>query len=262
MTLLDEVVSAYGGRDRWDQLTSITIHQHIGGTLWTRKGVDGILDGATVEIEPGHQRTWHRPLPTAGFRSSYSPERVRIETDDETATVIEELRSPRESFVGHTAVTPWTTLQLAYFAGFAMWTYLSEPYSLTLPGVHTEELGPWREDGHTWRRLGIHFPDYIATQSSEQTVYIDTDGLIQRRDYTAQLLGSSLAAHYSTSHQEFDGIIIATKRAAYRRGSDNATVSGSEPIVTIDIRQSRREITRQTIFFNTPPRKEQHCDFR
>jgi hypothetical protein len=38
-------------------------------------------------------------------------------------------------------------LQLAYFAGYAMWTYLSEPYSLTLPGVHTEELGKWNEDG-------------------------------------------------------------------------------------------------------------------
>jgi hypothetical protein len=235
MTLLDEVVSAYGGRDRWERLTSITIHQNIGGTLWARKGVEGILEGATVEIEPGHQRTWHRPLPTAGFRSSYSPELVRIETDDDAATVIEELPSPRESFAGHTAVSPRTTLQLAYFAGFAMWTYLSEPYSLTLPGVHTEELGPWREDGHTWRRLGIRFPDSIATQSAEQTVYIDADGLIQRRDYTAELLGSSLTAHYSAGHQEFDGIVVATRRAAYRRGTDNAIVSGSEPLVTIDI---------------------------
>jgi hypothetical protein len=38
-------------------------------------------------------------------------------------------------------------LQLAYFSGFAKWTYLSEPVSLTLPGVQTEEIEPWTEDG-------------------------------------------------------------------------------------------------------------------
>jgi hypothetical protein len=33
--------------------------------------------------------------------------------------------------------------QLAYFAGYAMWTYLTEPASLILPGVVTEEIDPW-----------------------------------------------------------------------------------------------------------------------
>ncbi|MFE3957521.1 hypothetical protein ACFXPS_25495 [Nocardia sp. NPDC059091] len=71
---------------------------------------------------------------------------------------------------------------MTYFSGYAMWTYLSEPYSLTLPGVYTEQLSTWHEQGETWRRLGVQYPDTIATHSPKQVLYIDPDGLIRRRD--------------------------------------------------------------------------------
>jgi len=44
-------------------------------------------------------------------------------------------------------------LQLAYFAGYAMWTYLNIPFLLAGPGVESEELETWQEAGETWRRL-------------------------------------------------------------------------------------------------------------
>lgn len=128
MNLLDEVVDAYGGIERWSGVEFIRIHQKIGGGLWKLKEVDGILDDSIVEIEPKTQRASHRPLPRPGFRSSYSPDLVRIETDEQIPQTVESLPAPRESFAGHTLETPWTHLQLAYFAGYAMWTYLSEPY--------------------------------------------------------------------------------------------------------------------------------------
>jgi hypothetical protein len=83
MHLLDEVLAAYGGQDRWNQVDSIKIHQLIDGSLWQLKGVNGILDDSTVEIQPRNQRAWHRPLPKPGLRSSYSPGLVTIETDEE-----------------------------------------------------------------------------------------------------------------------------------------------------------------------------------
>jgi hypothetical protein len=79
-------------------------------------------------------------------------------------------QQPRQSFNGHTLQTPWTDLQLAYFAGCAMWTYLNFPFLLAWPGVASEELSPWKEDGASWRRLAVHFPDSIATHSSKQTL--------------------------------------------------------------------------------------------
>ena len=87
----------------------------------------------------------------ADRRSAFIPGRVAIETDD--GTVLKSLDQPRASFAGHTAETPWSTVQLAYFAGAAMWTYLTQPFSFTLPGLRTTELDPWEEAGQHWRRL-------------------------------------------------------------------------------------------------------------
>lgn len=234
MKLLDEVIAAHGGLDRWKEIDAIRIHQAIGGALWKIKGVDGILDESIVEVRPGEQRASHRPLPRPGFRSSYSPTQVQIVTDEDSPRTVETLTSPRESFAGHTLETPWTHLQLAYFAGYAMWTYLSEPYSLTFPGVETEELGAWREDGETWRRLGVHYPDSIATHSAGQTLYVDSDGLIRRRDYDVDIAAKSPAAHYSRNHMTVDGIVLPMNRIVYVR-DDAGRPLRDMVTVTIDI---------------------------
>lgn len=234
MKLLDEVLGAYGGAERWQQVNTITIHQNVGGVLWPLKGVDGIINDSTVQIALHEQRAWHRPLPRPGFRSAFSPGRVAIETDSDDPETVESLTAPRDSFSGHVLDTPWSHLQLAYFAGYAMWTYLSEPFSFTLPGVYTEELGPWNEDGQTWRRLGVRYPDSIATHSSDQVLYVDSDGLLRRRDYQVDIAGGSPAAHYAEDHREFDGIVIPVKRVVYPRDEHGHPVP--EPItVSIDI---------------------------
>jgi hypothetical protein len=113
MSLLDEVLGAYGGADRWKQIDTIKIHQLVGGVLWPLKHVDGIIADSTVEIRVQEQRAWHRPFTGLALRSSYSPERVAIESDDAAATTVEELLAPRDSFAGHTLTTAWSTLQLA-----------------------------------------------------------------------------------------------------------------------------------------------------
>ena len=234
MKLLDEVLGAYGGVERWRELDTIKIHQIVGGVLWTLKNADGVINDSTVEIRVQEQRAWHRPFTGAGLRSSYSPGRVAIETDDDSAVTVDVLDSPRDSFTGHELTTPWTTLQLAYFAGYAMWTYLSEPYSLTFPGVTTEELGAWDEDGQVWRRLGVRYPESIGTHSADQVLYVDSDGLLRRRDYQVDIAGGSPAAHYINDHREFEGIIVPVQRIVHMRDENRQPVP--EPVtVSIDI---------------------------
>lgn len=234
MSLLDEVLESYGGLGRWKELESIKIHQIVGGVLWPLKHVDGVINDSTVEVRVQEQRAWHRPLPQSGLRSSYSPDRVAIETDDDSSAVVEVLTSPRESFGGHTLETPWSMLQLAYFAGYAMWTYLTEPFSLTFAGVHTEELGTWKEDGQSWRRLGVRYPDSFGTHSVEQMLYVDSDGLLRRRDYQVDIAGGSAAAHYMNDHRQFDDIVVPVNRVVYGRDANGRRVP--EPVtVTIDI---------------------------
>lgn len=217
MSLLDEVLEAYGGIERWRELDSIRVHQIVGGVLWPLKNVDGVINDSTVEIRVQEQRAWHRPFTRQGLRSSYSPDRVAIETDNDSAEAVDAMMSPRDSFTDHTLETPWTMLQLAYFAGYAMWTYLTEPFSLTFHGVKTEELGPWDEDGQVWRRLGVRYPSNIGTHSAEQVLYVDTDGLLRRRDYQVDIAAASPAAHYMNDHRKFEGIIVPMQRIVHGR---------------------------------------------
>src|ERR1700724_719537 len=69
MKLLDEVLAAYGGLERWKKLHTIKIHQIVGGALWPLKNVDGVINDSTVEIRVQEQRAWHRPFTQPGARS-------------------------------------------------------------------------------------------------------------------------------------------------------------------------------------------------
>ncbi len=172
--LLETVIEAHGGLERWNQLDSVSARLIQGGALWALKGQAGVLDDVVVTASLHQERVSHRPFGAADRHSSFTPEHVAIESDD--GTVLEALDQPRDSFAGHTLETPWSTLQLAYFVGTAMWTYLTQPFTFTMPGFQTSELEPWDEDGQRWRRLRVSWPSYLATHSTEQTLYFDDDG--------------------------------------------------------------------------------------
>lgn len=135
---------------------------------------------------------------------------------------------------GYTLETPWSTLQLAYFVGTAMWTYLTQPFTFTLPGFQTSELEPWDEDGRRWRRLRVTWPSYLATHSTEQTLYFDKDGLLARHDYDVEISGGANAAHYVSDYDDVAGIRVPTKHRIFPRAPNGQSLS--EPlVVSIDL---------------------------
>jgi hypothetical protein len=236
--LTELTIAAHGGLDRWNEHTSVTAHLRNGGLLWGLKGQDGTLADTRVRVDLHRQFASHYPIGQAGRRTALTPKHVAIETD--SGEVLAERDNPRDSFAGHVLETTWDELQLAYFAGYAMWTYLTEPFSFTMPGFKTEELTPWQEDGQTWRRLKVTFPDDIATHSAEQTFYVGSDGLFKRHDYNAEIIGGGPAVHYPSEYREVDGIMFPTKRRVYPLNEDG-TANLDLLFVTIDL----NEITLQ-----------------
>lgn len=225
--LLSTILDAHGGRARWEEASEIRARQFFGGALWEMKGHPGALNDVDVTVGLRRQYVRQEPFFQAGHRTSFTADRVAVEDGD--GDTVEELVDPRASFAGHDLMTPWNRLQLAYFSGSAMWTYLAEPLSLTFPGVRTEEITPWTEDGETFRRLHVVFPGNIATLSTEQTLYVDASGLIRRRDYSVEIAGSTPAAHYVSGHQEVSGLVIPTTRMIYSRDEDGHKVP--DPLV-------------------------------
>ena len=227
-------IDAHGGLDRWKRFTTLSAHLIQGGVLWAAKGKAGVLDDVTVTVDLRNEKASHWPFGSPDRRSRFEPQRVALENAN--GKVLEELVQPRSSFQGHTLETPWSDLQLAYFAGYAMWTYLNTPFLLARPGVESEEVEPWREAGETWRRLKVRFPADIATHSSEQTLYFDQQGLLKRHDYDVEISSGLTGAHYVSDPKEFSGIVFPTKRRVFPRQPDGH--SAPDPLtVSIDLDQ-------------------------
>jgi len=225
--LVKLAIKAHGGLDRWNKFQELSVRIDVGGVLWPMKGYPEFTQQPSrVTISLHRQKASHEPFLKPNQRTSVEPNRVTVETLD--GKVLEELPSPRASFDGHTLETPWTRLQLAYFAGYAMWTYLTAPFSFAMPGFESREVEGWSENGETWRGLRVKFPKTIATHASEQTFYFGKDGLLRRHDYDVEI-SQARGAHYVSNYKEFDGIMIPTKRIIYIPGPDNKPLP--EPII-------------------------------
>lgn len=230
--LRQQVIAAHGGLDRFRQFSALTARLHQFGILWDLKGKPDVLARAHVRVNLRTEEVSHWPFHPTENRSRFTPDQVTIERPDGTA--VETLTDPRASFAGFQMETHWSDPQLAYFAGYTMWTYLTSPFILAQPGVVSEEIAPWSEAGQTWRRLRVIFPASIATHSAEQTFYIDADGLIRRHDYEVEIQGNNAAARYLLDPVTVDGITLASKFRVYPRSPENTPLT--EPlIVGVDI---------------------------
>ena len=221
--LRDLVIDAHGGIARWNKVKTVDGDMSITGGLWARKGWPDALKDVHVTAAAGKQWISYWRFIGEGMGSSCTPDHTVIETLD--GKPVKDRRNPRAAFDGHTVETPWDDLHLAYFSGYAMWNYLNAPFIFALPGVKTEEIERWNEDGEERRRLKVTFPNTIATHCAEQVFHIDRDGLIRRLDYRAEVTGNIPTAHYASDYRDFDGIKLATKRRALRRKPDGTAVS-------------------------------------
>ncbi|MGF6770567.1 hypothetical protein P3T18_003046 [Paraburkholderia sp. GAS199] len=230
--LLQRVVDAHGGIDRWNKFKQVQATIVTGGELW---GIKGQPQDSTPRLMKARLREeWASvsPYGAPDRCTSFTPERIAIETLD--GDVLKERVAPRQSFKGHVMTTPWDPLDRAYFNGYAMWTYLTTPFLLTLPGVSTQEIDRWDEGGESWRGLRATFPAWIATHSKQQDFYFDDSFLIRRHDYVVEIAGSFAAAQYVSEHVEVDGLKLPTRRRAYLR-DDNQRPLPDRLLVSIDL---------------------------
>ena len=230
--LAKTTIAAHGGLDNWRRYTSIRAHLLQGGGLWALKGNGAQLADVGVTVATDRQWVSHAPFGAVGLRSSFSKDRVAVESID--GRVVQELLTPRVSFAGHQLSTPWTDLQLAFFVGCAMWTYLNVPFVLAWPGVESEDAGVWLEGGESWRRLVVHYPPELEVFSKRQTIYVGEEGLLRRMDYDIEIAGNTPGAHYVHDYVEVAGIKFPTRRRIYPRQPDGTSLS--EPlVVSIDL---------------------------
>lgn len=216
--LLELAIAAHGGIERWTAVEQIIADVSIGGGLWAAKGKAGVLDRVTVEIQRRSQEVRYRPFKHPEQYSLYTPDSVSIRTTQ--GKVLTSRTTPRLHFQNHDFQTQWDDLDLIYFSGYAMWTYLTTPFLFSLIGFESEEIEPWDEHGDTWRRLRVTFPDSVPSHNRQQVFYFNNTGILVRHDYNADVLGGLPGANYALEPKIFDGLIVPTKRRVYARAPD------------------------------------------
>lgn len=230
--LIDMAISAAGGLERFNSFKSVSAQLHHTGVLWQLKQKEDVLTHSRVTVQLHEQRVSHEPFAPGTEHSVYTPKDVSIVRSD--GSVVETLDRPRASFEGYELETPWSNAQLAYFAGYTMWTYLTSPFLLRQPGVRTEEIEPWTVDGLPWRRLRAEFDPSIATHSAVQTFYFDADGLLRRHDYEVDIQGRNAAARFVSDYVEVQGMHMPTRFRIYPRTPENLALP-APLIVGVDL---------------------------
>jgi hypothetical protein len=211
--LVEKSIAAHAGLARWNPVLQISATLKPDGLALKLRGQEDFAKSPTrVTIDTRVQLAAFDPFLVPGLVGIFAPYRTALQTT--TGGVMEELKNPRDSFKQN---VPWTAPQLAYFVGYALWTYLTLPFSLLTDGVDVEEVEPWTEDGETWRALKVSFPESYVTHSSEQILYLDDKGLMRRQDYAVDIAAGGTAAHYIHDYKEFDGIVFPTRRRIYSR---------------------------------------------
>ena len=194
--LLDLVLQAHGGLDRWNNFNKVSAQFVAGGGLLPMKGLEADpnpLDG-TVTIH--EESTVIRPFGQPDWRMIFTPNCVSIETT--AGVVVQERSNPRAAFAGHTMNTPWDLLHRAYFNGYARWTYLTTPFLMATPGFEVTEIAPWQEGAEQWRGLRARFPD----TSSVESLPAQTRARIESLIHVDRELFVVLCAHESYYREE------------------------------------------------------------
>ncbi|MFZ0785828.1 MAG: hypothetical protein WBQ63_15385 [Candidatus Acidiferrales bacterium] len=242
--LLQRAVKAHGGLERWNNVKSIRVAASITGAIWYVKGKGDFLKNVVLTAETRRERLTV-DFPGQDKRAIFEPSRIAIEKAD--GTPIEARDNPEKSFAGQQRETPWDDIQVAYFVGEALWTYLNTPFLYTHEGFTSEEIASIQVDGETWRRLKVTFPESVKSHTREQISCFGPDGLLRRHDYTVDILGGATGLNYASDYRDVDGIIVPTKRRVYAYEGDYQLVK--EPLlVAIDM----GEISLQRSLFTLP----------
>jgi hypothetical protein len=230
--LLAKAIDAHGGIERWNEFDVVRATIVSGGDLFTIKGMpqDPTPREMTVWLHQEHASV--QPFGAPDQRTDFTAGRVSIDKLD-GRTVIERAE-PRKSFAGHVLETPWDPVDRAYFNGYALWTYLTTPFLLAMPGFTVAEIEPYREGDELWRGLRATFPPEVASHSTQQDFYFGPDYLLRRHDYHVDIAGGFAAAQYTYDHVTADGIVLPTTRRAFNRDPELRPIR-SQVMVSIDI---------------------------
>lgn len=211
--LIEILIETHGGRERWRSLETIEFRLSSSGLAFALHGQASALLGKRVKLWPHARRVELHDYRQPGWRGVWTPARVWVL--DATGREVVRRDDPRASFSRWSRQVRWDGLDMLYFAGYALWNYMTFPFLLEEMGVAMRGVDSGR-DGV--RRIDISFSPDFPTHSSSQSFHIDASGNLLRHDYTADVIGRwATAANFCLDSVQVDGLRFYTRRRVYPR---------------------------------------------
>jgi hypothetical protein len=208
---LKEIIEAHGGIERWQRLEALEAEISVWGLLFKTKRIP-VLNRAKVRASTRYPHFTFFDFPQVGQTGELiRNDAVRILDSDgqELARRVH----PRSAFRGSDRWFKWDRLDFIYFGGYATWNYLISPFLFLREGFEFEKMEAMEITSAYWSRLRVTFPNNIPTHCRTQVFYFDHNRLLRRLDYTAEVVSRwAHAAHHCGHYQNFDGLMIPTKR--------------------------------------------------
>ena len=208
--LLEQVLEAHGGRQRWQALECIEADFSSGGLAFSLHLQPWALRNLKIRVQPHARRVVLRDFMHPGWSGVWTPDLVQIL--DAGGVVVAQRQDPRSAFSRIDKQVRWNKLDILYFAGYALWNYLSFPFILEAPGVSLSETES------STRELRARFDSSVPTHSEVQSFHVDASGLLTRHDYTADVIGKwANAANFCLASEIVDGVRFYTRRRVLPR---------------------------------------------
>ncbi len=212
--LIEEVIEAHGGRDRWQAVERIEASLSSGGLAFASRLQPFALRNLRISMSPHARRVVLRDFCRKDWCGIWTPNHVQVR--DENDSLVIERAEPRGQFNRLCKQFRWDKLDILYFAGYALWNYLSFPFILELPGVTLIEAED--ENACVARRLVATFDRTVPTHSVAQSFHIDESRRLIRHDYTAELFSRwATAANCCLASEQVAGLRFYTRRKVYPR---------------------------------------------
>jgi hypothetical protein len=231
ISLLKEAIDAHGGLDHWQRFKGVASTIITGGLLWDIKKAHIIRTPRRATSEFRRQWTRVSPFGDPDWTMTWVPEHV--EFTDSTGKIVAQRDNGRDAF-DRRYDAPWDSLNLAYFNGYAMWTYHALPFVFAEPGYEARDIEPIADNGEMLRGLTVRFPEGIHSHSREQRFYFGSDGLLRRHDYEVDVWADTPAVHFLSDYVAVDGLKFPRRRSAFLR-RPNGRPDLDVNLVTIDL---------------------------
>lgn len=205
MALIDSVIAAYGGTERWLSMKSIVVTFSANGLAFTLKHRP-IFNHATLHLEVDHPVCSIRPIghPRKNVLGKLIDEDVHLM--NESQLILAQRKRIRRFFPYGRRLLWWDDLDMTYFACYAMWNYL------TLPRLLMDEAACFTELNAT--TLVAEFNGDFPTHSRKQVFQFDPSTfLLKQHNYAVDIISPlATASNVIKSHALFEGIPVANHR--------------------------------------------------